>query len=253
MKYFYFVIILFCSLVVQGQIMNVEGNIVDSNGIKLQSIHIMNRSSNTGTTTNKEGHFVISASINDTLAITSIQHKKLIVIVRDKHINQGIHLILKEDNTLLSDIILFPRVELLKRKIDDNREIKLSLPFKNNLEKRPYIERQFDVLKPKVSLSETGLGFSASLLGGLTKEYKEIKTLKRTRKEDEYIDLLYKSFNEKFYTKTLELPEGTHLLFIEYCLKEDPDLKRLVSQKDIYMIIDRVKYQAINFKIQYKR
>jgi len=51
----------------------------------VENIHVINKTAQLFTVTNSKGEFKISASINDTLIVTSIQHKTQTFII-DKHI-----------------------------------------------------------------------------------------------------------------------------------------------------------------------
>ena len=248
MKY-WICIILFC-LVYEARAQNtfVAGVVTDSNGMYLQNIHVLNRSYELGTVTNVEGQFKIRVRLNDTLEISSIQHIKVVKVVRVEDLNKPLTFVLYNNNQVLSDIILSPGIPFFDTTSVHSGEIDMGLPFKNNLVKRPYVERQYDVLKPKVNF--VGLGVSASVLGSFTREFREIKTLRKVKKEVKDVDSFHAYFDKNFYSKTLNISDGQSFLFIEYCLKEEPKLMELMHSNDLYVLINRLKHHSIGFKEQ---
>ncbi len=239
MKYFICFIGLIFPLYSYGQELHIEGCIVDSSGLVLQNIHVLNVTSQKGTTTNAEGDFYIPVQINDTLIISSVQYLNSIRVIKEKDLGKPINVVLKRNVRLLSDVVLSPRKLFLDTSTIYSGDIEMSLPFDNTSVKRPYVERRYDVLKPKVEFY--GIGVAASVLGSFTKEYKDIKELKNLKKEDEITQSLYRVFNESFYTQSLEIPKDKIRLFIDYCLGKDLSLNLLVERNEIYLLIEHLK------------
>lgn len=250
MKYIICFIVLFVVSQVNGQEQYLSGHVVDTSGIALSDIHILNKSLKKGTTTNQNGNFEIVIRLGDTLEISSVQYINIHKIVKRKDIGKPIQIVMHKNNRILSDIVLMPRPLFLDTTSRAQGDIDLKLPFKNNIVKRPYIDRQYDVLKPKAQFY--GIGVSASFLGSFTKEYKEIKTLKIVKEEDSHRDRLYNYFEESFYSKTLRIPENKSILFIDYCLQKESDLNQFIETKNIYKLIERLKYHSIGFNEQFK-
>ncbi len=245
----YLMFIFFTSMT-YGQSILLKGLVVDTSGHTLQDINIFNRSVKTGTTTNVSGRFEIHICLNDTLEISSVQYIKRIKVISEIDLSSEMTIVLRENNRMLADIILIPYSSFLDTSFVKSKAIDLSLPFDNTLVKRPYIDRQYDVLKPKVQF--VGIGIGASVLGSFTKEYKEIKKLKEIKKTDNYSKSLYTYFDQYFYTKTLEIPENNSVLFIDYCLRKEPGLIELLERKDIYTLINRLKHHSDGFKMKSK-
>lgn len=243
MRYFFCFILFIYALQLKGQQVEVVGTVVDSNGLELPHIHVLNKNSHQGTTTGKTGRFKILAQVNDTLVFSSIQHLKQLYIVENR---DTVHIILSTKNRILPDIILSPGYPFLDTTANKAGDINLNLPFKNNLVVRPYEERQYDVLKPKVAFY--GIGVAASVLGSFTKEYKELKTLREVKAKDKPKLEFYSYFEEEFYTKSLDISRDKVHMFKEYCLKRDPMISTYLKQDKLYVLIERLKELSIEFK-----
>ena len=252
MKYLFGLIIWYCTTQVYAQNLSIRGVVTDSNEVALSDIHILNRSLETGTTTNASGNFEIPARIGDTVEISSVQYINVIRIVKQGDSFDTWNIVLTSNNQLLSDIILTPYLPFLDTSSVDQGEIDMALPFKNNLVKRTYEERQYDVLKPKSDFRviESGVELSFSVLGSFTKEFKELKVLKEIKSRDAETQTLSTSFDTTFYTKTLNISKEDISVFIDFCVKQEPDLIRLAKTKDFYKLIERLKFYSDTFKMK---
>lgn len=251
MKYIICLISLIYTIQLQGQDLYIQGVVVDTTGVSLEHVHVLNQNTQKGTISNKEGYFKLSVNINDTLVLSSVQHIKILKIVKVIDLENDITIVLTKIHQQLPDLILSPQSPFLDTSAVVPSEITLSLPFDNTIINRSYTERQYDVLKPKVKFS--GIGISASVLGSLTKEYKNLGKLKDLKKEEDLTNNLYHCFSERFYEKTLGISQSKSALFIDYCLKQEPNLTQLVEQKDVYTLIERLQHLAIGFNAQFKK
>ena len=238
-----------CTYVAIGQEHWVNGLVTDSTQTGIYDVHILNTTLNIGTTSNKEGNFEIPIRINDTLEISSVQYIKVVKIIQQNDVLQDLTIVLKRNNSLLPDVVLSPYTPFLDTTSVESGDIDLNLPFDHNFVMRPYTERQYDILKPKVKFY--GIGVAASVLGSFTKEFKEIKALKKIKEKHQPSVELHEMFEETFYTKTLDIPNGKSAIFIDYCLEQEPELTEFVKSKDIYKLIERLKYHSKGFIEQF--
>lgn len=88
-----------------SQSVEIEGKIVSTSNV--ENIHVINKTKQYFTTTNKEGLFIIYVSINDTLQFSSIQHKMHSVIINDAVIaSKNIFVNLKEQVNELDEVLV---------------------------------------------------------------------------------------------------------------------------------------------------
>ncbi len=245
MKYLICLILIHITYTFQGQELSIHGSVIDTSGVGVKDIHIINVTQGIGTTSNTTGHFEILVNLWDTLEISSVQYTRVYKIINKIDLVEPLQIILNESIETLADIVLVPKKTILDTLPKEVGDINLNLPFKNNLIKRPYLERQYDVLKPKVKYY--GIGVSASFLGSFTKEYKEIKKVRAIKVKDDSFGMLYTSFDEDFYIEKLNIPNQKLGMFIEFCIKNDPSIINLVRENELYTLIERLKKQSILF------
>ena len=78
-KVSFFILIFFITQTLVSQNVEISG-IVESNN-NIENIHVINKTAQVFTVTNSKGEFTISASLNDSLMFTSVQHKTKNVII----------------------------------------------------------------------------------------------------------------------------------------------------------------------------
>lgn len=103
-----FLLILFLSLLPQfilSQETELEGKVVSP--LDVENIHVINKTAQKFTTTNIYGQFKITATVNDTIVFSSIQHKLLSIIV-DKEIitDQYFEVTLEEQINALDQVVV---------------------------------------------------------------------------------------------------------------------------------------------------
>ena len=73
------------SHVLQAQTVELSGTISGDDDV--ENIHILNKTSLTNATSNKEGKFTIKAKVNDTIIFTAVQYKTLVKVVNSEEIS----------------------------------------------------------------------------------------------------------------------------------------------------------------------
>lgn len=91
-----------------SQVTQLQGEIFAEGNI--EGIHIINKSYNVYTTTNAKGKFNIRVNVNDTLVISSLQHKLISLVVDDKMVaNKHLVVVLETLVNELDEVVLAPR------------------------------------------------------------------------------------------------------------------------------------------------
>lgn len=92
-------------LCLEAQTVQLYGEIIADQD--LEGIHIINKTSNTFTTTNALGKFMISAKYQDTIVVSSVQYKPTEVLVTYQHMRNGaIRIFLEEQVNVLDQVIV---------------------------------------------------------------------------------------------------------------------------------------------------
>ena len=88
-----------------SQTIEILGEVKSSNN--LENIHIINKTEQKFTITNSEGKFKISAKINDTLVVSSIQNKLISLVIDIEHVlSKRITITLEEQVNELDEVVV---------------------------------------------------------------------------------------------------------------------------------------------------
>ncbi len=88
-------------LAAQNQ-MSVNGTVKDQTGMTLPGVNVLNTTNNTGTITDFDGNYVLSAKKGDKLRFSYIGMKDLIITVTSEKVN----VVLKEESKVLEDVVV---------------------------------------------------------------------------------------------------------------------------------------------------
>lgn len=102
----FFMFLLF-PLIAIAQSIELNGKVTSAPTIDTENIHVINKTAQLFTTTNKEGEFILIVKLNDTLVFSSIQHKpKEIVISKELLVLKTLEVSLEEQITLLDEVLV---------------------------------------------------------------------------------------------------------------------------------------------------
>lgn len=88
-----------------SQTVLIQGQIESAN--EVENIHVINKTEQKFTITNSKGEFEISAKVNDTLIVSSIQNKLKTVVIEIKHVlTKKIAITLEEQINQLDEVVL---------------------------------------------------------------------------------------------------------------------------------------------------
>ena len=210
-----------------------------SDNFLLQNVDVINKNTQTGTRTNEKGEFILSASANDSI----------LFYVKDYTL-KGIKLSLEDLNTNNIIVRIDKTPEELKEVIIHRVDIDWKLDKKWEKEKNHEIAMQKKANALKVQgvnngTIENGMDFVkiGKKLGRLFKgkDKKEIP-------EIAFKDLATTSFDEKFYTETLQLKKEEIEPFLTLC-NFDPESKKTLSKNSNDLILmDFLYKKSLEFK-----
>ncbi|MFL9831262.1 hypothetical protein ABS764_10430 [Flavobacterium sp. ST-87] len=210
-----------------------------SDNFLLQNVDVINKNTQTGTRTNEKGEFILSASVNDSILfyVKDYTLKGIKLGVQDLETNNIIVRIEKTPEELKEVII--HRVDIdwgLDKKWEQQKSEEAGVRKRANALKTPgvndgSIENGMDFVKIGQKLARLFKG----------KEEKEIP-------EKEFKELAANSFDEKFYTETLQLKKEEIDAFLTFC-NFDPESKKTLSENSNDLVLmDFLYKKSIEFR-----
>ena len=223
LPYFFLIIIISLKSYSQEQAtIIIEGSIVN-NSKGIENVHIFNISKKTGTISNDLGKFELKTALNDTLYVSSLQYKKLTIVVSQKNIdakqiiielittvNQLDEVFLKHlSGNLRADIASRPKDTIPKiGYVYSNKDLYKNLPADSyEQSKRPNALAITDPIGPLSG----GIGLPGKRSEKLLRLKRELKLRKDFSKK------LQNEFGIDYFTIDLKIEENQINNFLSYC------------------------------------
>lgn len=198
------------------------GGKVTSNSKTLANVHIYNMSKAKGTVSNDIGVFELTASVSDTIYVSSLQYEKQKFIITKKNIEQKhLSIDLKPSINQLDEVFL--------RHLTGDLNFDMANKPKDTIPIMGYVYNKKDLYKssftdqtdasnrpdPKANTNPIGGGAGVSLPD---RRYEALLKLKRELKQKKnFPDLLKHDLGIEYFTVTLKIPEEKINNFISYC------------------------------------
>ena len=237
------ILFVFVSQITYSQAHKLLRGKVMSDNFLLQNVDVINKHTQTGTRTNEKGEFILSASVNDSILfyVKDYTLKGIKLSVQDLETNNIIVRIEKTPEELKEVII--HRVDI-DWKFDEKFDEKLE----RQKSEEAGVRRRANALKVQDvnnGTIENGMDFVkiGKKLAGLFKgkDEKEIP-------EKEFKELATSSFDQKFYTETLQLKKEEIDAFLTFC-NFDPESKKTLSENSNDLILmDFLYKKSIEFR-----
>jgi hypothetical protein len=209
----------------QENSMVLSGKILSSNKA-VSNVHIFNLNTRLGTISNDLGVYIINVHLNDTLLFSSIQHKKMHLIVTKEHLN-----LRRIDVSLILDVNNLEEVFLVGLTGDLDYDIKNkpkdTVPKHNfkydvsQLKQNPFSpnyvqeEARPDARTMTDPTMAGGVGGSATIPN--YQLIAEQKLKRELAKKKKFPEKIIKEFGIDFFTNKLKIPEEKINEFISYC------------------------------------
>lgn len=206
----------------------------------IENAHVINKTSNKGSITNKLGQFKISAKKGDTLIISDIQYQGVIIVLNARQI--------KDANLDIELEVLTNELEEVVLRQYGNMAKELGLP---NAGKKPLskVERNLNAYSQK----STPMVILQALLfkpGGIDDIYNIVSgNRKRDRKLKKLLDEDFRQeqnntigtqirayLKDDFFIKEVKIPEELIEPYIRYCMSKG--LPRLYREERLIEVID---------------
>ncbi|MBF4471940.1 hypothetical protein [Flavobacterium sp. HJJ] len=193
---------------------------VFSNTVKLEGISVINCTNKMMAVTDKEGCFSIQAKQGDILNFSGIDYKYLQKYVYKHEFNSGI----------MEVYMTFNSIELDEVIVNKNANITAE-----NLGIIPRGQIKFTPQERRLYSNSGGIQGLYSFLSG---ERETLKMNVEIEKKELLLKKLEYMFNDKYYTKTLKIPEELIKGFQYYCVEDSEFVKSLnVKNKTMSMFL----------------
>lgn len=219
MKGNYFFLLLIISGTVYCQQIEIQGVIVNKDA---EGIHVINKTANLYTITDKNGVFLIKAKQGDVLVFSSIQYNLKVIRVDENLFNKrSIEVVLDENLNELDEVIV--GMQLTGDLKKDLSGIETEKPFDFNDAGVPgYSGVQKEKIVPMHrAVKFYGLGFSAdveAIYKNLSGYYKTLKTTRKWDKENNDILNIANFYGREFLSTTYDLPKEKLYAFLLMCM-----------------------------------
>lgn len=185
----------------------------------ISDVHIINKNSNQGTTTNDFGLFEIPVSIGDILEFSHINLKKEKLIVTKELLEQDVLKIDLQNKTYELDEITLEKpksIFYVDPEIMPHPTVNaktLNLPYAN-------VRAKKDSKIGKISLTSASVNLD-NLLNAINGTNKRKKQLKKISYEDSILSQIRKYFTDDFFITDLSIKQENINLFLNYCFKKN--------------------------------
>ncbi|WP_348812960.1 hypothetical protein [Flavobacterium maritimum] len=213
---------------------------VSSDSFLLHNVDVINKTTQTSTTTNINGEFVLSAKVNDSIIFYSKEYylKGLKLSSNDIE-NKNISVSMVKKPEELEEIIIrqIPKIDWkLDTKWEQIKRDEITAERTENRLKTPGI---YDgVIDKGLNLA----GIAKTLFGHSKKEPNYTKF-----PQIEFKELAKNSCDEKFYLENLKLKPEEIALFLDFC-DADPKSKTLIEHPNVLSMMDFLSNKNIEFK-----
>lgn len=238
-----------------SQSVEINGRIVSE--IDAENIHVINKTAQIFTTTNRKGEFTITAKLNDTLVFSSIQHVSKQVVVSNKIIETKTCLIeLKEQINELDEVIVGKVLTGDLSSDIENVEGKAPINFYDvgipgykgkkatQSERRLHEAGEF---KPSQLLGLLGGGLPLNpILNGISGRTKELKQRVKLESNAELLRVIKSKLAKDFFS-VYQLDESLRTDFFYFC-EESLDFNERCNGKSDIEIWEFLKEKLTQYK-----
>ncbi|WOD42357.1 hypothetical protein [Hwangdonia lutea] len=243
-KYVSFLVLLFAFKMAESQSVEIYGKVESHAGF--ENIHVINKTAQVFTTTNKIGEFKITAKLNDTLVFSSIQHIPKYIVVSDQVVlNRALTVTLKEQINELGEVlvgkILSGDLLLDIEQIEGEPPINcydVGIPgytgkLATQSERRLHEAGEF---KPKMLLGLLGGGIPLNpILNGISGRTKELKNRVDIETKEALLENI-KARLEKDFLNIYSLEADRVADFFYFCADDAHFIERCKNKTDIEIL-----------------
>lgn len=225
--------------------------IVKNDSILLKDINIINKTKNTGTSSDRKGHFFINASAGDSIVFSSINFSKRIIVASNKHIKtKSIIVYLEEEFNELDEITLNQSLKFDVGNIYIHKNMAIDMEEDVITNRPPDIRKQVNPLgNSSNGISILGLAFKIADELFLKKirlkiKQEKKKEIKQHEEQLEFVNNIVPKYGESFFINELNINEDEIYQFIDYC--EDHGIVEYYNSNE-FIIKNFIIEHAIKF------
>lgn len=226
-----------------GQSKKLFGGVYTPKGQPLPNTHIVNINQHLGTTTNKDGEFVIHAAKNDTIKITSIGYQTtvyIIPILNDYTLNKTFTL--AEDTVNLAEVVIYPYPSTLKALKREFIELEME-------DDPPLIDLHLEMAGIIQGTPSTGITITGPIemiYNKFSRHGKMQRKFERQTRQEQTRLLAAKIYNADLIKKITGLKDDDQVKeFMDFC-KFEPQFIIYSTTYQLYTAINNCYEQFIN-------
>lgn len=246
-KLFYtFVFFIFCSISYAQNIHTISGKVVNTSGVGLENVHVINLNLVTGSITDKKGEFEIKAVVNDTLHLSILGFKSIKIKVTNDWVKFGnSNIELTESAYALEEVLIYPH------KLTGYLEIDTKYIPVNNSQRY-----SISGLPKGYEAGKKGPGAINKVLGAIfnpadllyntfSKKAKQMRKLRKMKEDDEIRKLLSQKFDRDLLTSFLQVDKQE----LEDVLSQCSYSKNFIKTANDLQILDAISGCYEEYKV----
>lgn len=246
-KIFYtFVFFIFCAVSFGQEIHTISGKVVNTSGVGLESVHVINLNLVRGSITDKTGAFKIKAAVNDTLHLSILGFKSIKIKVTNDWIKFGnSNIELTESAYALEEVLIYPH------KLTGYLEIDTKYIPVNNSQRY-----SISGLSKGYEAGKKGPGAINKVLGAIfnpadllyntfSKKAKQMRKLRKMKDDDEIRKLLSQKFDRDLLTSFLQIDKQE----LEDVLSQCSYSKNFIKTANDLQILDAISGCYEEYKV----
>lgn len=246
MKHLFFIITLFYTLVSFAQENMINGKVINTAGVGLENVHVVNLNQVVGSITNKKGEFTIKAVANDTLHFSFLGYKSIKIKVTNDWIKFGTSSIeLTESAYALEEVLILPH-KLTGYLEIDTKYIPINKSYRYSISGLP---KGYEAGKKGPGAINKVLGaiFNPAdlLYNTFSKKGKQMRKLRDMKKDDEIRELLAKKFDRDLLTSFLQIDKAE----LEDVLSQCNYSKEFIKSANDLQILDAISGCYEEYKV----
>lgn len=255
--------LLFLLLVAHKSIGQSESNILKGEILEFQKpiygVHIHNLNSGQGISTLKDGTFLISVQLKDTLSISHVKYRPLKVTITKEHLEKKSMLIYMDEITNQLDIVYIKNHNLTGNLTIDSKSVPRVLNKDSIIEELIRLSRaapsgkiEIDKETPPIVVTDPILRTMGVTGGGgpggspaMAFRFKDLEIRRELRTKRKFPREIIAAFGISYFTKTLKIPKDKVHLFITYC--EHQNIAKLYNKNKLLKLLTILEEESIEF------
>ena len=239
----FFIVLVFLSFSIHGQSADILGRIDSKTNI--ENIHVINKTAQIFTITDKAGHFTITAKLNDTLEFSSVQHKLKEVVISDEIISTKAVFVGLDEHINELDEVIVGKV-LSGDLLSDIKNTEGNPPINFfDVGISGYTGKPATQSESRLAEATSGGGFIPlnPILNAISGRTKKLKLQVKLEEKDEVLRGLKTRLSEDFLASN-PLKDDLVADFFYFCADDENFLKHCKNQNDFKILIFlRMKYK----------